>query len=176
MPYVTGKRLGSKRRAFVGIKHRRTDGPNPTFGSFISWSRCNARRGRRIQVIRADIPLVHTLPFAQINRTRSMGSALIATRNCSAFCVAPRVRETIHSYDDQPLAGLQARVPISRRTAFAFDFSPGATTGAAGSAAIRSTIAAANPATGPATSKQHASSGTDSERPKKRSGSDFTER
>jgi hypothetical protein len=92
------------------------------------------------------------------------------------FYVAPRVQETIHSYDDQPLAGPQARVPISRSTAFAlfFVFRLGTitATGAAGSAAIRSTIAAANPAT----SKRHASFGPDSERPKELSGSDFIAR
>jgi hypothetical protein len=75
MPYVTGKRLGSKRRAFVGIKYRRTDGPNPTFGSFISWSRCNARRGRRIQVIRAGIPLVHTLAVRSNQSNAQHGSS-----------------------------------------------------------------------------------------------------
>jgi hypothetical protein len=152
-PYVTGKRFRSKWQAFRrGIKKNTT----------------KAVRRPRIVI---SIPGATLSEWAESKDAFDLGGDV----QLLTFYVAPRVQETIHSYDDQPLAGPQARVPISRSTAFAlfFVFRLGTitATGAAGSAAIRSTIAAANPAT----SKRHASFGPDSERPKELSGSDFTE-
>jgi hypothetical protein len=77
-----------------------------------------------------------------------MYPAMLEPRTRPSFCVVPWVEETIHSYDEQPLASLLARVPNSLRTSFDFVGSVCAGTGAARSAAVGHATGSTRPSAG----------------------------